>query len=256
MSIRSRSHRFSFWDPCGIGILPVIRNPRARKEQRKFFRTPFTDTTTITVSEALDSADNSGPARRYRPIVFAPSGVAAEHRTCARVGLRVASRGKNQDHLRLRRPAELHEGRADHGGGRELGTDRHPARPHRSALRRAHEPGVLRRAGHSQTGHQPRSRQRQPRGADGRGDETLRAGLRRASSGLGHRRRRRQQHDRLRLGGRQTRDQGCPRRGRAAQLRPAHAGRDQPTSHRRDQRSALGFRKERANEPQKRGRRG
>ena len=118
------------------------------------------------------------------------------------------------------------------------------AGPHRPALRREDERPVLRRAGIPEPdinlgvgsgSHAVQTAEIMKR---------VRAGRAGAQARRGAGRRRREQHDRLRPGGREAGRQAGPRRGRPAQLRPHHARGDQPPPHRRDQRPAV-----RAREP-------
>ncbi len=142
--------------------------------------------------------------------------------------------------VRGRRPPELHEDRADHARLRRPAIrHRRHAGAHRPALRRGDEARAVRAAEDSRARYRPRRGLGLARRADRRDHEALRAGAgrhpaaRRAGGG------RRELDHRLRAGGGEEGHRGDPRRGRPAQRRPRHAGRDQPRAHRPDLRPAV-----------------
>ncbi len=153
--------------------------------------------------------------------------------------------------LRRRRAAELHEDGAAaarvraHARGLPGVVLVHTG----PALRRRDERAAVRGSRAAGARHQSRGRLGHARGADGRGDATLRAGARRLEAELRDRRRRRQFDARVQPGRQQEAHAGRARRGRTAQLRPRHAGRDQPRPHRPDRRPALHDRARRGGQP-------
>src|SRR5690606_16531845 len=84
----------------------------------------------------------------------------------------------NESFERRRCPAELYENGADHRGDEASSQIlRSPPRPYRPALRRAYEPGVLRRPRHAAPGYRSQRRVRQPCRADRAHHGGVREGL-------------------------------------------------------------------------------